>query len=110
VLKVDSLGCENPGECWVGQDEIWVKTFTPEEPFIVYPNPVTDKLTVEFHINPAGAIIELFNLYGQQCIKIIHPPNKELAEMDVGNLPPGIYFLKVLAGIKVIGVQKVVVN
>jgi len=94
----------------VGHDEIWVKTFTPEKPFVVYPNPVTDKLTVEFHINPAGAVIELFNLYGQRCFKITHPPNKELAEMDIGNLPPEIYFLKVLAGTKVIGVEKVVVE
>jgi hypothetical protein len=96
VLKVDSLGCENPGECWVGQDEIWVKTFTPEKPFIVYPNPVADKLTVEFHINPAGAEIELFNMTRQCVLKTRIAANRDLIELDIGELRGGLYILKVV--------------
>jgi hypothetical protein len=29
---VDRLGCKAPNQCWVGQDDIWAKTFTPEKP------------------------------------------------------------------------------
>lgn len=110
VLKVDSLGCESPGNCWVGQDEIEVKTFTPDKPFVVYPNPVTDRLTVEFHVNTEGALIELLNLYGQCCFKINHPKNTERAQIDVSKLPRGIYFIRVTYGERVVATEKVVVK
>jgi hypothetical protein len=96
VLKVDSLGCENPGDCWVGQDERWVKKFTPEKPFIVYPNPVTDKLTVEFQTNPEGADIELFSHTGQSILKTSIAPKTELIKLDIGELKRGLYILKVI--------------
>ena len=57
VLKVDSLGCESPGGCWVGNNEIIVKTFTPGKPYVVYPNPATDNINIEFHENSKGAEI-----------------------------------------------------
>jgi len=110
VLKVDSLGCESPGNCWVGQDEIWVKTFTPEKPFVAYPNPATDKLTVEFHINEEGADIELLAITGQPVISTRIPPKRELIELDVGLLPDGVYFLQVKMPGKRAVTEKVVVE
>jgi len=95
VLKVDSLGCEAPDQCWVGQEEIWVKTFTPDKPFFVYPNPATDHLTVEFHINQEGADIELLNLLGQPVRSTRIPPDQDILEMDIGLLPKGVYIMKV---------------
>ena len=108
VLKVDSLGCVAPGECWVGEDEIWVKTFTPEKPFIVYPNPARDKLFVEFYNNPDGAVIELYNLYGQREATVIHPPARDIAEFDLTKLPPGMYIVRVFIADRVIGTERVV--
>jgi hypothetical protein len=110
VLKVDSLGCESPGNCWVGQDEIEVKTFTPDKPFVVYPNPATDRLTVEFHSNPDGAMIALLNIYGQCCTRINHPKNTERAHIDISKLPRGIYFVRVTSGDRVMATEKVVVR
>ena len=110
VLKVDSLGCEAPDQCWVGQDEIWVKTFTPDKPFIVYPNPVTDKLTIEFHINPEGAEIEILNLTGQAMITTRISPNRDILELDVSQLPKGLYILKVTMPGKRPVMEKVVVQ
>ena len=110
VLKVDSLGCEAPGLCWVGENEILVKTFTPEKPFIIYPNPADDKVFVEFYENSNGAVIELFDLYGRSRVTILHPPNQALAEMDISALPPGIYVVRVKSGEKVQGTGKVVVK
>jgi hypothetical protein len=95
VLKVDSIGCEGPGNCWVGQDEIWVKSFTPEKPFIVYPNPATDRLTLEFHINPDGAELELYNLTGQMVLRTRVPRERDLFEWDIGRVGRGMYILKV---------------
>jgi len=110
VLKVDSLGCESPGNCWVGQEEIRVKTFTPEKPFIVYPNPATDKLTVEFHINKEGAEIELLTITGQSMTATRIPPKKELIELDVGSLQEGLYLLRVCIPGKRPVVSKVVID
>jgi hypothetical protein len=95
VLKVDSLGCEAPDQCWVGEDEIWVKTFTPEKPFIVYPNPATDKLTLEFHINPEGAEVKLYSLTGQAVLPRHVPKNRDMFELDIGHIEAGLYILKV---------------
>ena len=110
VLKVDSLGCEAPDQCWVGQDEIWVKTFTPDKPFIVYPNPVTDKLTIEFHINPEGAEIEILNLTGQAMITTRISPNRDILELDISQLSKGLYILKVTMPGKRPVMEKVVVQ
>jgi len=110
VLKVDSLGCESPGNCWVGQDEIWVKTFTPEKPFIVYPNPVTDKFTLEFHINPEGAELELYNLTGQRVLHGRVPRERDLFEWDIGRIGSGMYILKVSIPGRRAVMEKVVVE
>jgi hypothetical protein len=95
VLKVDSLGCESPGNCWVGQEEIWVKDFTPQKPFVVYPNPATDKLTIEFHTNTKGADIKLYSLCMQLLSSTQIDPNIESIELDVGHLERGVYLLSV---------------
>lgn len=95
VLKVDSLGCEAPDQCWVGQDEIWVKTFTPDKPFVVFPNPASDKITLEFHSNPNGAEIELLTLSSQSIIQAHLSPMAESTELDVSDLKRGMYLLKV---------------
>jgi len=66
------------------QDEIGVKTFTLEKPFNVYPNLTGAKLTIEFHINPEGADLELYNLTGQIVLSSRVPPERDLFEMDIG--------------------------
>lgn len=110
VLKVDSLGCVSQGSCWVGQDEIEVKTFTPGKPFVVYPNPADERLTVEFHHNPDGAGIELCDLFGRCLIRLHHPKNTVQAILDVSHLPPGVYLFRVIAGQRVCEAVKVVVR
>lgn len=95
VLKVDSLGCESPGNCWVGLDEIWVKNFTPGKLFVVYPNPASDKITVEFHTNPNGAEIELLTLSSQSIMQAHLSPMAESIELDVGDLKRGMYLLMI---------------
>jgi hypothetical protein len=95
VIKVDSLGWTAPGECWVGQEEIEVREFTPDKPFVFYPNPAYEKLTVEFYENQAGAEIEMFDLTGRKVVSDQIAPNKPILELDVGKQQPGLYILKV---------------
>lgn len=110
VIKVDSLGCESLSYCWVGQDEIMVKTFTPGKPFVVFPNPSDERLTVEFHHNPDGAEIGLYDLFGRCLIRLHHPKNTQRALLDVSHLPPGVYLLRVVTGDRVCEAEKVVVR
>jgi hypothetical protein len=110
VLKVDSLGCESPGNCWVGIDEIQVKTFTPDKPFVAYPNPVSAKLTVEFHNNPDGVELEMVNIFGNCCLKVTQPPQTERIVIDTRSLKTGIYFLKIIMGTKIYTHDKIIVS
>ena len=71
------------------------KNFTPDKPFVVYPNPATDKLTIEFHNNPDGADIELLDLTGKRLMITRIPANKDHLNLDVGWLKGGMYLLKV---------------
>lgn len=63
------------------------KKEVPKTPINVYPNPTQSKVFIEMHGEEfKGA--ELFNLQGQSVA------NSSIPEMDVSNLPAGIYFLK----------------
>lgn len=56
----------------------------------VFPNPTTDKLTIEFSTTPEDAI-EIYNILGQLVIKLV-PAKKQ--QIDVSNLTSGLYFIK----------------
>jgi len=84
---------------YVGVDEM------EKENISVYPNPATNKFTV----NLAGsekANIEMFNLVGQ---KVYNSTATEKAEVNVSGFRPGIYMLKVSQNGKVY-TSKVVVK
>ncbi|MEI7526786.1 MAG: T9SS type A sorting domain-containing protein, partial [Mariniphaga sp.] len=73
-------------------------------------NPASDNLTVEFHSNPTGAEIEIYNQYGKQCIKVSQPPLTERMEIDIGYLASGIYLIKVRMGDDIFAFEKIVVR
>jgi len=95
VVKVDSLGCESPGQCWVGINPINIKTFTPEKPFIIYPNPVKESLTIEFHNNDSGATAELIDQVGMSIRSESILPFKDKVNFNLNLCSNGVYFLKV---------------
>ena len=57
----------------------------------VYPNPVSNTLTVE---NTEGVDFQVINLLGQQILTGKTPPSG-VGGLDVSALPQGTYFLKV---------------
>ncbi len=73
----------------------------------IYPNPVSEKLTIEFPENIKGTTINLTDLTGKVLYKKVSFKNTET--MKIGNLPTGIYILKInseeLSVIKKISVQ-----
>jgi len=107
VLKVDSIGCQGVNDCWVGIHEIIVKTFTPDKPYVVYPNPASDKITLEFHENNKGAEIEIFDQFGRSQYKSQLAPNRDQVVIDIGKWKPGLYVVRVILDERILGTEKI---
>jgi trimeric autotransporter adhesin len=72
----------------------------------IYPNPVSDKLTIEFSDNPKGTYtFYINNMEGREVMsgKITEPKN----EIDVSIIPKGIYVVKIIYENK-IGLIKII--
>jgi len=90
-IENNAPGCNSPEEveeaCWSGIEE-WKND---NDRFKVYPNPVTDWLTVE-HITSSNTFdIEIQNLYGQLVKEEKNIKSPHYA-MDVADLKAGVYF------------------
>ena len=94
VLKLDSLGCEAPGECWVGINET-----APPEPLTVAggelsirPNPAT----TETHITWQGeaSLLEVFNASGVRVWQCKLPPEQTQYRLNTQAWPHGLYLLR----------------
>lgn len=59
----------------------------------VFPNPLKDKLHLEFEQNTVIDKVSILNTLGQEVYKLLKPAPKQ--EIDVSYLPLGIYFIKV---------------
>lgn len=76
-----------------------------DEPAL-YPNPASDKITVEFQ-NTRGASIHVTDLKGRNIKSIAL--KKDKTELNVSDLPPGNYILQIKTN-EVIGIKKIVVQ
>ena len=94
VLKVDSLGCEAPGECWVG-----INVTAPPQPLTVAggelsirPNPAT----TETHITWQGEakLLEVFNASGVRVWQCKLPPEQTQYRLNTQAWPHGLYLLR----------------
>lgn len=65
----------------------------------VFPNPVSDKLNVQFElINPSDIKIEVYDIMGKvQIINISYDTNKKNIEINFEQVSPGIYFVKIIS-------------
>jgi hypothetical protein len=72
----------------------------------IYPNPVTDKFTIEFKNSPTSSYyFSINNMEGKEVLngKLTETKN----EIDMRDIPQGIYFVKIILGDK-IGLLKIV--
>ncbi len=89
LLVVDSLGCEAPGVCWVGEEEI---SAPPQENlFEVFPNPAGEEVWVKSAAPLAG--IAIYAMNGQKM------PLPALTEenplrIDTRTWPVGLYVVR----------------
>jgi hypothetical protein len=94
VLKVDSLGCEAPGQCWVGINEP-----APAEPLTVAkgelsirPNPATTETWVAWQ--GKASLLEVFNASGVRVWQCKLPPEQTQYRLNTQTWPHGLYLLR----------------
>jgi photosystem II stability/assembly factor-like uncharacterized protein len=72
-----------------------VENVSMESTFIVYPNPATNKISIETHSNLQGeTTICIFNMNGE-ILQLEKFQRQNLIEMDVSAMAKGIYLLKI---------------
>jgi len=75
---------------------------TPKSlPLLVYPNPATDQITINYDIAEEGmALLSVFTINGQKITDVISRSDASLGSfsetMDVSNLPAGMYIVILL--------------
>jgi len=76
--------------------ETGLKDVEKKEKFRIYPNPARDILTIDAgQPIPDKATVEIYNITG----KMVNSKLLDSNSIDVSALPPGMYFLKLKAGI-----------
>ncbi len=90
VIKVDSMGCINFDDCWVGEKELPLPQ-NKTAMLRVHPNPAKDRIQLDFgpdelHLSKT---LMLYNSFGQlrQTLKL----EPGLSEANISGLPPGMY-------------------
>lgn len=90
VIKVDSMGCINFGDCWVGEKEQPLPQ-SQTTTLSVYPNPARDRIQLGF--GPGEQLLpktlNLFDSFGR-LQRSIHLALGQ-SDADISNLPPGVY-------------------
>jgi endoglucanase len=61
----------------------------------IYPQPADNKLTVKFYNNENTVDLFLYDISGKQLISKNENITNGLVEIDLNNIAPGVYFLKV---------------
>ncbi|MCK9218942.1 MAG: T9SS type A sorting domain-containing protein [Bacteroidales bacterium] len=110
VLKVDSLGCENPSYCWVGMQP---ETEMPGTQAVkIFPNPA-DKLATISLINDSHELpvkIRLFDMFGREVKTIEDTQGHNDFQLDVIQIPEGLYMVLVESQHRVFGRTKLMVR
>ena len=80
--------------------------------FSIYPNPVKNKLTVNFlkHVDNNSTSVEILDMYGSIVTRQKIPTGEQLVNIDVRGLAKSLYFVRVIENLEIIGVRKVVVE
>jgi hypothetical protein len=113
VTEVTTAGCEGASETFdvMIDDCTDINEMGTVSDFTVYPNPATDRLTVEYNNNSENIQqLMLYNHLGQkvyQSEKITARGNQKL-EINISHLSQGIYFVKLSDGSSEIITEKVI--
>lgn len=78
------------------------------EDFILkaFPNPANDEITIEADVQLT--VVSIYNLQGQKALEV--NPNQQVANIDIGHLVAGIYFVKAVTKEEKVVTRKIIVE
>lgn len=83
---------------------VGVSEISLDKPFksVLYPNPVSESGIIRYHLpKPSKVEVQLFNLTGKKIRELILPTQSagsNSINIDLTNLPPGVYLYRIVAG------------
>ena len=97
LVKTDSMGCESPDSCWYG---IEVQRLQIPGDMQIFPNPVKDKLILDFRLTffDFRNVLIIYDINGKKVIETFLPEGIEIFTLDVSGLKKGIYILEMTYG------------
>ncbi|MBC8319242.1 MAG: T9SS type A sorting domain-containing protein [Bacteroidetes bacterium] len=91
VIKVDSMGCENWDECWVGiKDHIALRE---AEDLKIYPNPASNfvNIFIPKESESESHILAIFDLYGRKVEETEMPSHTSTIQINISGRKSGLY-------------------
>lgn len=73
----------------------------------VYPNPFAENITIDYELESGNAILEVFNVVGQQMETKVLNDKKGLVQIG-HHLNPGVYFVRIVQDGKVSTTQRII--
>lgn len=81
----------------IGEEEIISVSEPSESPFVIYPNPAKDNIRISFdQKGSSSAQIQLYDIMGRMILdhnRVEHAPGINDMNIDLSDVPPGIYYL-----------------
>ena len=91
VIKVDSMGCIAPEECWVGKKEHIA--LQKQGALKIYPNPASTQLTIVVpkENESENHLLTIWDMYGRRAEDVEVPSGVTKVSLNLSGFPPGIY-------------------
>ena len=99
VVATDNNGCEVEAVIYNVVDVASVDVSTQ---FEIYPNPVSDNMSIQTDVNDAIASVKILNTFGEVIIQSSHTFIRNTSmKIDVNSLKDGIYLLEIISEKKI---------
>ena len=80
-----------------------------DKPILLYPNPISDKIVLEFGVlTPKEITLIIYDALGRKVVAEKRTPRHHLMEIDTSHLKNGVYLLKGKIGTQIFSKQFIV--
>jgi hypothetical protein len=93
-IQDNATGCNSVQEVEAACGIVVVQSRVAASSMVIYPNPAFDYITIESSTIPAKNQLFILNLSGQKMLQ--QTITEPITQVDIGYLPSGIYFVKVI--------------
>jgi len=89
-------------------------SISDHQSLIVYPNPFSDKLQIEYTLNSSGfVLLEIYNIFGQKVYTVVEEKQKRgkyscIVDVSATVLSKGVYVLRFKSG-EILNVKKIII-